>query len=105
MSTKLFVGNLPYTATEEELKELFGNHGKVEDVKIVREPDTGRSKGFGFVNMSSEDEGKQAIENLNGAELNSRRIKVDAAIDRRSSRGDDDGERRHRSYPKRYGNE
>lgn len=103
MSTKLFVGNLPYTITEEELKELFSNHGNVEEVKIVREQETGRSKGFGFVSMSSEEECKNAIDNLNGQEINSRKIKVDTAIDRGSSRGGD--QRRQRSFNKRYGND
>ena len=68
----IYVGNLSYTITVEELRDAFEQHGEVSNVKIVTDRDTGRSKGFGFVEMPNEDEAEAAIEELNGAMLKGR---------------------------------
>jgi len=79
-STKLFVGNIPYAATEEELRELFaGSGGKVESVRIIADFDTGRSKGYAFVEMATPEEAGKAVQELNGKELNGRAIVVNEA--------------------------
>ena len=79
MNNKLFIGNLPYSATEEELKEAFGQAGEVQTVKIVTDRQSGRSKGFGFIEMASEEAANAAIEKLNGAEYAGRTISVGMA--------------------------
>ena len=66
MGTRLYVGNLPYSVTELELRDLFASLGTITEAKIVTDRDTGRPRGFGFVEMSTEDEAKKAIEELNG---------------------------------------
>ncbi len=73
---KLFVGGLPFATTDEELKELFAAHGNVASATVVRDRDTGRSKGFGFVEFESDDEGKAAESALNGTEVGGRTISV-----------------------------
>ena len=75
----IYVGNLPYTATEDDLKELFAEFGPVERVKIITDRDTGRSKGFGFVEMSSDSEATAAIEKLNGHSTDGRALTVNEA--------------------------
>ncbi|MEZ4814826.1 MAG: RNA-binding protein [Bdellovibrionota bacterium] len=79
MAKKLFVGNLPFSITEATLTEAFSACGSVESAKIVTDRDTGRSKGFGFVEMSTEEEATQAISKLNNAELEGRAISVSEA--------------------------
>lgn len=79
MGKKLYVGNLPYSATEDELRTLFGECGTVEDVAVIVDRDTGRSKGFGFVTMSSDAEAQAAINAKNGATMGDRQIKVNEA--------------------------
>jgi len=79
MGKKLYVGNLPYSATEQTLTETFSAHGSVESVKIITDRDSGRSKGFGFVEMSSDDEAQSAIETLNGQEVEGRKLTVNEA--------------------------
>ncbi|HRN77804.1 MAG TPA: RNA-binding protein [Candidatus Dependentiae bacterium] len=76
---KLYIGNLPYSATENELKDLFSQHGTVVSAKIITDKFTGQSKGFGFVEMSSNDEGNAAIQGANGADFKGRNIKVNEA--------------------------
>ncbi|MBN1114183.1 MAG: RNA-binding protein [Oligoflexia bacterium] len=77
MSSKsLYVGNLPYGASENDLMDLFAQYGTVESVKIVMDKETGRSKGFGFIEMGSDAEASQAISNLNGYSMSGRNIKV-----------------------------
>ncbi len=76
---KLFVGSLPFDLTEDELKELFEQYGPVNSVRIVVDRDTKRSRGFGFVEMSNQDDGKKAMDELNGSNLNGRSIVVNAA--------------------------
>jgi RNA recognition motif-containing protein len=79
MGKKIYVGNLPFTATNESLSDLFSNHGNVDSSKIVTDRDTGRSKGFGFIEMSSNDEADSAIEKLNGTDFNGRTLTVNEA--------------------------
>lgn len=76
---KLFVGSLPFATKEDELKDFFSKVGTVESVAIIMDKMTGRSKGFGFVEMSSEEEAKKAVETLNGSELGGRKIVVNVA--------------------------
>lgn len=79
MSTKLFVGNLPFSLNETSLKELFAQFGNVDSVKIVTDAFDGRSKGFGFVEMSTETEANASVSGLNGSQVEGRSIKVDLA--------------------------
>jgi RNA recognition motif-containing protein len=76
---KLYVGNLPYSVNDKSLLEKFSQAGKVESAKVITDRDTGRSKGFGFVEMSSEDEAQSAIEKFNGTELDGRSMNVTEA--------------------------
>ena len=85
----LFVGSLPFSLSEDELREAFESVGTVDRAKIIHDRDTGRSKGFGFVEMSSVDEAKQAIESLNETEINGRKIVVSEAKERSQSRRED----------------
>jgi cold-inducible RNA-binding protein len=73
---KLFVGGLPFSTTDDELKELFAAHGSVASATVVRDRETGRSKGFGFVEYENDDEGKAAEKALNGSDLGGRSISV-----------------------------
>ena len=78
----LYVGNLPWSASEQELEAYFAEHGEIVDVRIITEGRSGRSKGFGFVEMASDEAGKAAIEALNGKEFGGRELRVDTATDR-----------------------
>ncbi len=79
MGKKLYVGNLPFSATEQILSETFAECGTVESAKIITDRDTGRSKGFGFVEMSSDAEAQTAIERYNGADWGGRPMTVNEA--------------------------
>lgn len=79
MSTKLFVGNLPFSLNETALRELFAQFGTVDSIKIVTDAFDGRSKGFGFVEMSTENEANASVQALNGSQVEGRSIKVDLA--------------------------
>ncbi len=79
MSTKLYVGNLPYSATDESLAQAFSEYGTVQSAKIIMDRDSGRSKGFAFVEMSTKEEANQSISQLNGAQLDGRSINVSEA--------------------------
>ena len=83
---KLFVGGLPFSTTDDELKELFAAHGAVASATVVRDRDSGRSKGFGFVEFESDDEGKAAQTALNGSEFGGRNISVDMARPKEDNR-------------------
>ncbi|MDQ7821280.1 MAG: RNA-binding protein [Candidatus Eremiobacteraeota bacterium] len=87
MSKKVYVGNLAYRTTEDNLRELFAPFGAVESVSIITDRDTGRSKGFGFVEMSSEEEAKAAIAGLDKKEIDGRALTVNEARDRKDSGG------------------
>jgi len=79
MDTKLYVGNLSYETTEEDLKSLFSDAGTVVSVALIKDRNTGRSKGFAFVEMSSQSEAEEAIKNLNAKVVGNREIKVNKA--------------------------
>lgn len=79
MSTRLFVGNLSYQTTEDDLRQLFAGVGSVSSVTLVTERDSGRSKGFAFVEMATAEEAQKAISELNGQTLHDRSIRVDMA--------------------------
>ncbi len=79
MAMKLYVGNLSFQTSTDELKEMFAKIGTVESVTIVEDRDTGRSRGFGFVEMASREEGQKAIAELNGKEMNGRPMTVNEA--------------------------
>ncbi len=79
MNKKLFVGGLPFAMTSDDLKGVFSEVGNVEDAVVIMNRQTGRSKGFGFVEMSSEEEAQKAIEKFNNSELEGRRITVNEA--------------------------
>ena len=79
MNNKLYVGNLSFHLTSDDLGEFFAQCGSVESARIIEDRDTGRSRGFGFVEMSTEDEAKAAIEQLNGEDLEGRNIVVNEA--------------------------
>jgi RNA recognition motif-containing protein len=79
MGKRLYVGNLPYDISDSELQELFGQHGTVQSAQVVMDRDTGRSKGFGFVEMGSDAEAQAAISGLNGAQVGGRTLTVNEA--------------------------
>ncbi len=79
MGRKLYVGNLPFSADNQTLQNLFGQCGAVESINLITERDTGQSKGFAFVEMASNSEAQKAIEELNGTTLDGREIKVNEA--------------------------
>jgi cold-inducible RNA-binding protein len=87
MSIKLYVGNLSFQTSTEELEQLFAQAGSVESATIIEDRDTGRSRGFGFVEMSSKAAGEAAIAQLNGAELNGRALTVNEAKPRENRAG------------------
>ncbi len=91
MGSKLYVGGLPYSATQEELTELFSAHGTVESVSIISDKFTGQSRGFGFVEMSSQEEGKAAIDALNSTEFGGRTLTVNEARPQAPRTGDGGG--------------
>ena len=79
----LYVGNLNYVMSEEDLRTAFAEHGDVTSAKIITDKFTGRSRGFGFVEMGSDDAGKAAMENLNGKDVGGRQLVVNEARPRR----------------------
>ncbi|MBV9242319.1 MAG: RNA-binding protein [Acidobacteria bacterium] len=79
MSTKLYVGNLSFNTTESDLENLFAEAGTVQSASIIEDRETGRSRGFGFVEMSSAEEAKAAIESFDGKEIDGRNLKVNEA--------------------------
>ncbi|MCK4236660.1 MAG: RNA-binding protein [Candidatus Krumholzibacteria bacterium] len=84
---KIYVGNMSFTTTDEQIRSKFEEHGEVGEVALVTDRDTGRPRGFGFVTMPNPDEAKAAIEALNEAELDGRSLKVNEARPRRDSGG------------------
>lgn len=87
MSMKLYVGNLSFQTSDEELQQLFAQAGTVESASIVEDRDTGRSRGFGFVEMSTKEEGEAAIAQFNGKEINGRSLTVNEARPRENRGG------------------
>ncbi|MDT4966028.1 MAG: hypothetical protein QOJ64_765 [Acidobacteriota bacterium] len=93
MSMKLYVGNLSFQTTSDELQQLFAQAGTVESSAVVEDRDTGRSRGFGFIEMSTAEEGKTAIEQFNGKEVNGRNLTVNEAKPRENRSGGGGGGR------------
>jgi RNA recognition motif-containing protein len=89
--SKIYVGNLPFSATESTVRELFAQHGTVDSVALINDRDTGQPRGFGFVEMPRED-ATRAIQNLNGQDMGGRPLKVNEAQDK--PRGNGGGPRR-----------
>ena len=87
LSSKLYVGNLSFDSTEADLRDLFGRHGTVESVAVITDRETGRPRGFAFVEMSEESAAKDAIRALDGSDLDGRSIRVNEAQDRQSGGG------------------
>jgi RNA recognition motif-containing protein len=79
MGSKLYVGGLPYAATEAQLTTLFAAHGTVESARVITDKFTGQSRGFGFVEMASKEEGQAAISALNGTQMDGRPLTVNEA--------------------------
>lgn len=82
MATKLYVGNLSYETEEESLRSLFSQYGDVISARVITDRDTGRSRGFGFVEMGDEDAARAAMSGLDGAEFEGRNLRVNEANDR-----------------------
>src|SRR3712207_393692 len=87
MSMKLYVGNLSFQTSSEDLQQLFGQAGTVESASVVEDRETGRSRGFGFVEMASKEEGQAAIQQFNGKEINGRSLTVNEARPREDRGG------------------
>jgi len=95
MSIKLYVGNLSFNTTSEDLRDLFAQAGTVESASVVEDRDTGRSRGFGFVEMGSREEGEAAIAQFNGHDLNGRNLTVNVAKPREGRSEGFNGGRRY----------
>jgi len=95
----IFVGNLAYDLTDDELRDAFAAHGEVSSAKIILDRDTGRSRGFGFVEMPDQSQGEQAVEKMNGADLKGRALTVNEARPRSGGGG---GGNRGGGGPRRY---
>ncbi|HEX8845677.1 MAG TPA: RNA-binding protein [Pyrinomonadaceae bacterium] len=87
MTMKLYVGNLSFQTSSDDLQQLFAQAGTVESVSVIEDRDTGRSRGFGFVEMSSKEEGAAAIAQLNGKEIQGRSLTVNEAKPRENRNG------------------
>jgi RNA recognition motif-containing protein len=79
----IYVGNLPYNTTDQDLEQAFAAHGAVDSAKVIMDRETGRSRGFGFVEMSDDSEARAAIEAMNGKEMDGRALNVNEARPRR----------------------
>lgn len=95
MGTKLYVGNLSFDTNNSDLEELFSNHGSVRSAQVIMDRDTGRSKGFGFVEMGAESEAQAAIAALNGRSFKGRDLTVNEARPRENRPGGGGGGRRY----------
>jgi cold-inducible RNA-binding protein len=93
MSMKLYVGNLSFQTSSDDLQQLFAQAGTVESASVVEDRDTGRSRGFGFVEMSTKEEGEAAIAQFNGTEVNGRALNVNEAKPRENRSGGGGGGR------------
>lgn len=96
MGRKLYVGNLSYDVNSSELQELFANHGTVDSASVISDRETGRSKGFGFVEMSTDEEAAAAMSALDGQDFGGRALKVNEARPRTGGGGGGGGGRRGR---------
>jgi RNA recognition motif-containing protein len=103
MGRKLYVGNLPYSATEQSLREAFAPSGTVDTVSVITDRDTGQSKGFAFIEMSTDQEAQAATQAMNGKMLDGRQIKVNEAKPKESRGGGGGGNRGNSGgYGRRY---
>ena len=100
MGRRLYVGNLPYSTTDQDLSDLFARAGAVESVRVMRDMATGRARGFAFVEMSSDDEAQKAIAELNEYQLGGRSLSVNEARPKPAYDGGGGGESRRRSEPR-----
>lgn len=91
MSTKLYVGGLPYSVTEGKLEEIFSEHGSVQSSRVISDKFTGQSRGFGFVEMATAEEAQKAMEALNGTQLDGRTLVVNEARPQERRQGGFDG--------------
>ena len=100
MAKKIYVGNMSYNTSEDTLRQLFAQYGEVVSVNVITDRYTGRAKGFGFVEMASDDAARAAMGALNGREVDGRQLKVNEANDkpRDSNRGGGGGGRKSRYY-------
>jgi RNA recognition motif-containing protein len=98
VAKKLYVGNLPYGWTDHDLQNLFESHGVVESALVIKDRDTGRSKGFGFVEMDNAEQAQAAIAALNGQDVNGRALTVSEARPREERGGQFGGSRRHAGF-------
>ena len=87
MAKKLYVGNLPFSTTEAELREVFEAHGAVESVNVIMDRETGRSRGFAFVEMTDSNSATEAMRALDGSQMGGRSLRVDEAQERRGGGG------------------
>ena len=87
MGSKVYVGNMSYETSQADLEQMFGDHGTVESAQVITDRDTGRSKGFGFIEMSSNEEAQAAITALDGKDSGGRALKVNEAKPRTSGGG------------------
>ena len=95
MGKKIYVGNLPWSTNEEELRGVFERFGSVESVAVITDRETGRSRGFGFVEMGDEGSAQEAIRGLDGSDLGGRPLRVNEAQERRGGGGGGGGGRRY----------
>jgi RNA recognition motif-containing protein len=95
MSTKLYVGNLSFSTSSEELQTMFAKAGTVESVSLIEDRETGRSRGFGFIEMSTKEEGAAAISQFNGVEMGGRALTVNEAKPRENRNGGGGGGSRY----------
>lgn len=98
MGRKLYVGNLPYRLRDSDLQDMFAEHGTVDSAQVIMDRDTGRSKGFGFVEMSNDQEAQAAISALNGRDLEGRSLTVNEARPREEGGGGGGGGRGRGGY-------
>lgn len=102
MAKKLYVGNLGYNVSDSGLEQLFSAHGSVQSAQVIMDRDTGRSKGFGFVEMDSDGEAQAAMSALDGKEHDGRALKVNEAKPRESRSGGGGGSGNSRGYGRTY---
>ena len=102
MSTKLFVGNLDFKVTENDLQDAFAAHGTVTEANLMMDRATGRPRGFGFITMGTPEEAQKAIDALNGKDLDGRALTVNEAKPREEGRTGGHRSGGHREYSRRY---